>query len=738
MNDTIYANGIDLDTGAYAIPPMSADELDALIRGEKAPENISELNARAGEPDSLGVKEGVDTKCLCQTGWGVIFADDADPQVEAALQPLLKLRAAQAGGRYHKYSYLVGQDSKDKFLSRFGAGPGPADPDRVPYYLLIAGSPEKVPYSFQSQLDVQYAVGRIHFETPAEYRTYANSVVGAEIGSVRLPRRASFFGVTHRESDTATDQSLEYLVKPLLQSLSKTGAWRFDPVLGPDSKKEALRQRLGGAQTPALLFTAGHGLRVRPDNKRKLSPAGYQGALICADWPGLGQPLDQDQFFFAGKDLGEDANLQGLIALFFACFGGGTPKLDLYTRLQRLRLGQQAGPALELAPQPFMADLPRRMLSAPAGGALAVIAHVEQTWPSSYLWKAKVDGSLPPQITAFESTMQRLMDGYPVGAAVEYLNNKYAELASMLQPYLEAIQFGDAYDRVEFVNTWMAATDAQWYSIIGDPAVRLPVVADEEAQPRPVLVSAAAAPVLRPVDAQPQPVSQPAGPSPTAGASSQASPAQPVWENTMPPPTPVDPRFAQPYSPAPAPTEELAELRNQHPDLYQAYVKQIKEGYENNGRLFESVRRAFMRSHTSTVIMYWILFGVGVGTVLTGIVLALIPNQVVAGAIFAGLGVVAFITYFISRSTQSVEENLIYITWLGVIYNSYWTHLAWATQRETAQLELDKATTDAIQELKKLVDRHAVSVKGRPGLSGSTEQPAPDKAKPNTGTPPAG
>jgi hypothetical protein len=78
---------------------------------------------------------------------------------------------------------------------------------------------------------------------------------------------------------------------------------------------------------------------------------------------------------------------------------------------------------------------------------------------------------------------------------------------------------------------------------------------------------------------------------------------------------------------------------------------------------------------------------------------------------------------------QSVEENLIYITWLGVIYNSYWTHLAWATQRKTAQAELDKATVDALKQLEKLVDRHAKSVKGRPTLRKGDEAPA-SQAKP--------
>ena len=182
-----------------------------------------------------------------------------------------------------------------------------------------------------------------------------------------------------------------------------------------------------------------------------------------------------------------------------------------------------------------------------------------------------------------------------------------------------------------------------------------------------------------------------------------------------------DPRFAHAFSPAPE-SEELIKLKAQHPDLYQAYVEHIKEGYKNNGRIFDDVRRAFMRSHNSTVVMYWLLFAVGVATVVTGIVLAAQGNAL-SGAIFLGVGVAAFVTYFISRSTQSIEENLLYITWLGVIYNSYWTHLAWATQRDTAQAELDKATTDALKQLEKLVNRHAKATKERPNLPGDNKPP---------------
>jgi hypothetical protein len=347
----------------------------------------------------------------------------------------------------------------------------------VPYYLLIVGSPEKISYRFQSQLDVMYAVGRIDFPDAAGYAAYARSVVAAETGQVHRPQQASFFGVTHANGDPATQQSLDFLIDPLVQSLGATAGWSIEAVRNAMADKAALRGRLGGDQTPALLFTASHGLRVSTESAHQLPQLEYQGALVCADWPGPGTKFTDEAFLFAGRDLVQapDADLRGMIALFFACFGAGTPQEDLFNRLKRIQLGQQAGPAIPLAPQPFVADLPRRMLSAPAGGALAVVGHVERCWPSSFVWKATAGGAVPPQTAAFESTLKQLMTGYPVGAAVEFLNHRYAELATMLKDYLEDIQFGATYDRVEFANVWMAANDAQWYTIIGDPAVRLPL-----------------------------------------------------------------------------------------------------------------------------------------------------------------------------------------------------------------------------------------------------------------------
>ena len=218
--EQLFFNGIDGATGDYLMPPMTTEQVLKMAQGEEFdPAHLGELKKKNDQVKGLDTEfapiEGVDPKNLAETGWGVIFPAETAPvkqQAQAAIREALgellahrKQQATQKNERY--YQEYVGvkayrpNELKNRFLARQGVGPGPADPNKMPYYLLIVGDPEAVPYRLQYQLDVQYAVGRICFDTPEEYAQYARSVVDAETGKLSLPRHATFFGV--RNSCTA-------------------------------------------------------------------------------------------------------------------------------------------------------------------------------------------------------------------------------------------------------------------------------------------------------------------------------------------------------------------------------------------------------------------------------------------------------------------------------------------------------------------------------------------------------
>jgi len=473
--DGLCFNGINGANGDYLSPSLSPAAIAKIAADEPLdPDEIEELRIRLS-----GIREkqfapipGVQLEDLSKAGWGVIFAPDVTDAEKEALAPLLRMRQEQAGVLYTDFPgtrAFQADDSKYSFLGRSGAGPGPVDPKKIPYYLLLVGSPNSIPFSFQYQLDVAYAVGRIHFDTAAEYSSYARAVVAAEFNRAEFTRQLPFFGVRN-EDDSATQLSADLLIKPLEAALrtDEFSTWNSRCVLGAMATRDNLASVLLGGQAPSLLVTASHGLGFPNGDSRQVR---QQGALLCQDWPGPEEhrgPIPEN-YYLAADHISGSANLQGMIAFFFACYGGGTPRSDEFAHLI-------PGPQRDLAPFPFVGALPKRLLGHERGGALAVIGHVERAWSYSFVWP-----QAGQQLAVFQSTIGELLRGKRVGDAMEYFSARFAELSTDLTEELKDRKFRRrksesqslAQDKV-LAGLWTANNDARSYVVLGDPAVRLP------------------------------------------------------------------------------------------------------------------------------------------------------------------------------------------------------------------------------------------------------------------------
>jgi hypothetical protein len=166
----------------------------------------------------------------------------------------------------------------------------------------------------------------------------------------------------------------------------------------------------------------------------------------------------------------------------------------------------------------------------------------------------------------------------------------------------------------------------------------------------------------------------------------------------------------------PAPTVE-SDLATSDPELYAAWRNHIKQGFEQNSQMFQQILSAFLGPYHSTVLMYRVLFGVGIAALVAAVGLSAWTRQPSFGLIFAGLSAAAFISYFLSRPLRSLEENLQFITWLGLIYNTYWTRLANISDRTNIQQELQDAMQDAVDQLEDLIDKSSGLSRQRPDLS---------------------
>jgi hypothetical protein len=464
--------GVDADTGR---PLEEIDESTLRFFSDQGPDTSAEQAQLAAKVDESGQHFGVvgdaDANDLAESGWAVMFSFGVDQKMREALQPLLDYRKSQvADERLFKVfegpsGYQAG-DTASKWLARQGVRVDVVDPSRgVPFYFLIVGPPDEIPFEFQYGLDIYWAVGRLWFPTPDEFRQYAASVIQYEtMATVPASRQMAIFAPQH-DFDRATQLFCKQVAKPLVSSdstpqLGRKQKFAMQSFIGEPATKSGLNNVLTAAipnGTPSLLFSGSHGMVIRPDDPRQ---GEKQGAIVCNDWGGYGSI--GEEHWYAASDLPANAKVHGMIHVLFACYGSGCPQFDNFSRTEKS--------PKQIAPKAMLGRLPQALLAHPDGGALAVLGHVERAWAFSF--QSERGG---PQIQGFRDVLGRVLRGDRLGQATDQFNTRWAALSTELADLLNDMQFNVEVPPQKLANMWVARDDARNYIVFGDPAVRLRV-----------------------------------------------------------------------------------------------------------------------------------------------------------------------------------------------------------------------------------------------------------------------
>jgi hypothetical protein len=659
--DEFYRNGVDALTGGPLHSPLTAQEVVKLATAEyESTSSAEQRQLQALSELKSAPTFGLDVDHLdevAEARWGLIVPSGERQGLCQALAPLLKHRARQLDGDPRVFE-VDPETTAVEFLRASGVERGLGVVEKVPYYLLIAGNPDKLPFRFQMELNTEYATGRLHFPTLDEYAAYAEHVVEYEQADRIVTRKQVAFWAPDRQVDPATSKSAELLVRPLRDRLAPglgyaTRLWRGDGEadgVRPASKLE-LQNILSDGCPPALLFTASHGLGFsQPDPRQEA----LQGALLTQEYVWCKQ-VDPAQWFSASDVAQTNPDLRGLVHFAFACFGAGTPTYNDYTRPNT--------PATVIADRGFVAGLPKQML---VRGALAFIGHVDAAWGYSFLPReGMLTGEGITPLEAFQRALQRILAGAPLAHALRDQHDRGVHLSSTLLETIAALQRGADVSATALAQMWIERNDARAYVLIGDPATRLRVdILGEKGTS-----SVHATTHVPPTDTVP------------------AAPAKAAART-----------YAEVESPSFLPPHVTNRDKAIDHELLLAWKEHIKNGLSQNSRMFDRVLGAFMIPYWVTVVCYVLLFAFGLVGFGVAAVLA-VQQQLAFATVFGGISVTTFLTFFISRPLRSLEQNILFITWLGVIYNTYWTQLMNAVDPETIGRDLEAITAATTRDL---------------------------------------
>ena len=426
-----------------------------------------------GRPESeLAAQERPDLEDWAdrRVGWGLVLPDNpalsyperarAD-DAPAAARRLALARSAPAEPVVLRYSpgdeaslFRYNSDGTRHPLPVTGEGPRGMQRGGLPYYLLLLGSPEKLPWELQFNLNFACCTGRLDLDENG-LNNYVEAAVSSWSGSRAKATSPLLWTVQHQPGD------ITWLMR---QSVGERvlARWRDDTQIGEAAcalrDEDATCARLSSALceiSPAVVVTTSHGLTSPLDDMPRMRST--LGRLVDAGH----EPLDP-------AALLDRWDPDGVVWYALACCSAGGSGRNRFEGLlaPQTRAARVVKAVAELGP--VTAEFPRLLLGAPRP-ARAFIGHVEPTFD----WTLRrADSGLVTTASLVDALYGEFFQAKPppVGFALRSYFSEAAALRAYWTGERQVVHRRESARSASLLAA-LAGIDRQCTVILGDPAV---------------------------------------------------------------------------------------------------------------------------------------------------------------------------------------------------------------------------------------------------------------------------
>jgi hypothetical protein len=451
-----------LQINAYASDADNSSALDPAAEGRLLARSLALRDALAG-PVPIDSKDWTDARI----GWGVVLPDDvtmtdADKAAAADAPTFVRELIEKRKGVVLRYTpgaplgtlrrhYGDGSVAQDIQVAAQAWG---TSRGKVPRYLLMLGSPEKLPWTLQFLLQADCFVGRLDLAPDA------------------LERYVGRLLVDWSDSDAAADRPLVWatsqagdITRLMRDSIAAPlyGMFKTDGGLAPTfidgSTSAATGQALINALTataPAFVATTSHGMTGPVANPAKMKAD--LGILVDSAF----RMVDPGAMLAAWQP-------DGAIWYAHACCSAGSRSTTSFAGLVVPGSGVDRILAAVAGCGDTIAPFPLALLSAEKP-AKAFVGHVEPTFDWSVRHNSTGQFLTNPLLDTF---YQRLFSGEPIGMALDSCRRMASGLLNASYG-TSIIEVGEGQSRSgEILALQLMANDWRSFVLLGDPACRL-------------------------------------------------------------------------------------------------------------------------------------------------------------------------------------------------------------------------------------------------------------------------